>query len=432
MDQGVTRLSGLGWITTTYIRKTTFREDNILRERNFNKVTSQEVTSQDEAFQKAACGKIALQKASTRGKARERWSMLVARSGREPTIKDIAKAAGVSVSTVSHVLNEYGDISEDTEQKVREVMKELNYHPSALARRLVRKRSYILQLLLFSVEGLKHPFFYEVICGISTETEKAGYDLVLSIKDVRDRRWRDSLKRCYESRSEGIFVMGTLPGPEVLEEIESSQMPALFIDIPHEGPRATYVTSDNIGGAMTATKHLISLGHTRIGLINGHVTSAISKQRLLGYKQALERHGIPFDAGLVRPGGFTEEGARQVTRGLLDDYTDMTAVFAGSDLMAIGAMKAIREAGLRIPDDIAVIGFDDIESARYVRPALTTVKQEGEVMGKKAARELLKLIRYPDRKPCKQVLSTELVIRESCGGREVYHEGGGTEAALGV
>jgi len=356
----------------------------------------------------------------------------VARSRREPTIKDIAKAAGVSVSTVSHVLNEYGDISEDTEQRVREVMKELNYHPSALARRLVRKRSYILQLLLFSVEGLKHPFFYEVICGISAETEKTGYDLVLSIKDVRDRRWRDSLKRCYESRSEGILVMGTLPGPEVLEEIESSQMPALFIDIPYEGPRATYVTSDNVGGAMTATKHLISLGHSSIGLICGHLTSSISKQRLLGYRQALEKNGIPFDAGLVRLGDFTEEGARQVAAELLDDYPNMTAVFAGSDLMAIGAMKAIREAGLRIPDDIAVIGFDDIESARYVRPALTTVKQEGEVMGKKAARELLRLIRYPDRKPCKQVLPTELVIRESCGGRKVYHEGGGAEGALGV
>lgn len=356
----------------------------------------------------------------------------MARSGREPTIKDIAKAAGVSVSTVSHVLNEYGDISEDTEQRVREVMKELNYHPSALARRLVRKRSYILQLLLFSVEGLKHPFFYEVICGISAETEKAGYDLVLSIKDVRDKRWRDSLKRCYESRSEGIFVMGTLPGPEVLEEIESSQMPALFIDIPFESRRATYVTSDNIGGAMTATGHLISLGHTSIGLINGHVASSISKQRLLGYKQALEMHGIPFEGGLVRPGDFTEEGAREVTAGLLDDYPNMTAVFAGSDLMAIGAMKAIREAGLRIPDDIAVIGFDGIESASYVRPALSTVKQEGEVMGRKAARELLKLIRYPDRKPCKQVLSTELVIRESCGGGKVYHEGSGAEAALGV
>ncbi len=365
-------------------------------------------------------------------KARERRSMSVARSGREPTIRDIAKAAGVSVSTVSHVLNEYGDISEDTEQRVREVMKELNYHPSALARRLVRKRSYILQLLLFSVEGLRHPFFYEVICGISAETEKAGYDLVLSIKDVRDKKWRDSLKRCYESRSEGIFVMGTLPGPEVPEEIESSQIPALFIDIPFESARATYVTSDNVGGAMTATRHLISLGHTCIGLINGHVTSPISNQRLLGYKQTLEMHGIPFDSGLVRPGDFTEEGGREVTARLLKDYPNMTAVFAGSDLMAIGAMKAIREAGLRVPDHIAVIGFDDIEFASYVRPALSTVKQEGEVMGKKAARELLKLIRYPDRKPCKQVLSTELVIRESCGGCKVCHEGGGVEVVSGV
>ncbi len=356
----------------------------------------------------------------------------MARSGREPTIKDIAKAAGVSVSTVSHVLNEYGDISEDTEQRVRKVMKELNYYPSALARRLVRKRSYMLQLLLFSVEGLKHPFFYEVICGISAEIEKAGYDLVLSIKDVRDKRWRDSLKRCYESRAEGIFVMGTLPGPEVLEEIESSQMPALFIDIFFEGPRATYITSDNIGGAMTATEHLISLGHTKIGFIDGHVTSPISKQRLLGYKQALEKHGIPFDVGLVRPADYMEEDAGRVAADLLDSYPNITALFAGSDLMAIGAMKAIREAGFKIPSDIAVIGFDDIESASYVRPALSTVKQDGEVMGKSAARELLKLIKYPDRKPCRQVLPTELMIRESCGGHKIFHERSGAEAVSGA
>jgi len=168
------------------------------------------------------------------------------------TIREVAEAAGVSVSTVSHVLNEYGDIGPDTERHVRQVMKEMNYHPSSLARRLTRSRSYLFQLLLFSVEGLHHPFFYEVTCGITEEVEKAGYELLLGVKDSDDERWRETLKRCCESKVEGIIIMGTLPGVEVFDEIEASQIPAVFIDIPYKGPRGTCVSSDNVGGARMA------------------------------------------------------------------------------------------------------------------------------------------------------------------------------------
>lgn len=348
------------------------------------------------------------------------------------TIKDIASKAGVSVSTVSHVLNGYGDISAETEKRVRAVMKELNYHPSALARRLVRKRSYVLELMLFSVEGLRHPFFYEVICGITAEIEKAGYDLVLSVKDTGDRRWRESLRRCYESKVEGLFLMGTLPGRAILDEVASSGIPTVLIDIPHEGPRMTYVTSDNIGGATSAVEHLISLGHRRIAYIDGHTPSAISEGRFLGYKQALARHGLPLDPRLVASGNFTEEGGRVAMRRILEASADITAVFAASDLMAIGAMKALREAGRKIPRDVAVVGFDDIEAASYVRPALSTVKQQGEVMGRSAAKEVLRLIGNPARKPKKIVLPTDLVVRESCGARMGSSEGGGMLAEARV
>ena len=339
-----------------------------------------------------------------------------------PTIRDIARAAGVSVSTVSHVLNEYGDISAETERRVRQVMEELNYYPSALARRLVMKRSYVLQLLLFAVEGLHHPFFYEVTCGITAEVEKAGYELVLSVKDTRDRRWRETLKRCYEAKVEGIMLMGTLPSAKVLAEVRASGIPAVMIDIPFEGPRVTYVTSDNIAGARQAVEHLISLGHRKILYVDGYdlpdgytPLPTISVARRIGHEQALRAHGIEFDPTLVCIGNYTQEGARSAVRATLETRTDATAVFAISDVMAFGAMKAVRDLGRRVPGDVAVVGFDDIEAASYVRPALTTIKQQGELMGRSAVCELLRIITNPKRSPRATVLPAELVVRESCG-----------------
>lgn len=339
-----------------------------------------------------------------------------------PTIRDIARAAGVSVSTVSHVLNDYGDISEDTQRRVRQVMEELNYHPSALARRLVMKRSCVLQLLLFAVEGLHHPFFYEVTCGITTEVEKAGYDLLLSVKDTRDRRWRETLRRCYESKVEGLILMGTLPSTRVIDEIRTSGIPAVMIDIPFEGPRMTYVTSDNIAGARRATEHLISLGHHRIVYLDGYdipdeytPLPTISVARRIGYEEALRAHGIEFDSRLVCYGNYTQEDARSVVRGVLQTQPGITAVFATSDVMAFGAMKAVRDVGRRVPDDVAVVGFDDIEAASYVRPALSTIKQEGELMGRSAVCELMRIIRNPKKSPKATVLPVQLVVRESCG-----------------
>ena len=238
-----------------------------------------------------------------------------------PTIRDIARAAGVSVSTVSHVLNEYHDISGETERRVREAMKQLNYYPSTVARRLVIKRSYVMQLLLFAVEGLHHPFFYEVTCGIAAEAENAGYELVLSVKNIGDRRWRETLRRCYASAVEGIILMGTLPSAKVLAEGRASGIPAVMIDIPFEGPRLTYVTSDNVASARRATERLISMGHRNIAFLDGYNlpnehTSllTISVARRMGYEEALHAHGIEFDPSLVCHGNYTQEGARSAVR----------------------------------------------------------------------------------------------------------------------
>ncbi len=339
-----------------------------------------------------------------------------------PTIRDIAREAGVSVSTVSHVLNEYGDISEQTERRVRQVMEQLNYYPSALARRLVMKRSYVLQLLLFATEGLHHPFFYEVTCGITAEVEKAGYELALGVKNTKDRRWRETLRRCYESKAEGIMIMGTLPSSRVLSEVRASGIPTVMIDIPFEGPRLTYVTSDNVAGARAATDHLISLGHRSIAFVDGYdlpeertPLPTIAVARRIGYEEALRAHGIEPDLGLTCYGNYTQEGARFAVRALLSSRPEVTAVFAISDIMAFGAMKAVRDTGRRVPGDVAVVGFDDIEAATYVRPALSTIKQQGELMGRSAVCELLRIITNPKRSPKAIVLPAQLVVRESCG-----------------
>jgi DNA-binding LacI/PurR family transcriptional regulator len=305
---------------------------------------------------------------------------------------------------------------------------------------LTRSRSYLFQLLLFSVEGLHHPFFYEVTCGITEEVDKAGYELLLSVKASEDGRWRDSLKRCYESKVEGLIIMGTLPGPEVFKEIESSQIPTVFIDIPYQGPQGTYVSSDNVGGARLATEHLISLGHRRITFLDGHnlhhkpllkdspimdldmmdtstssPTWGISQARLAGYAEALHSHNIPFDPDLIGYGDFTQAVAQDAVVCMLREHPDVTAVFAISDIMAFGAMQAVRASGRRVARDIAVVGYDDIQAASFVRPALSTIRQDGEEMGKSAVREILRLMEDPGATPTKVILPVELVVRESCG-----------------
>ncbi len=348
---------------------------------------------------------------------------------RRVTIRDVAEAAGVSVSTVSHVLNNYGDIGPQTELLVRKTMQKLNYYPSAAARRLTRNRSHLFHLLLFAREGLHHPFFYEVICGIAEEAEQADYELVLSVQQAEDgqARWRQSLRRCVESRGEGLIVMGSLPAPEVFEKIEAIQIPAVFIDIPYEGPNSIYLSSDNVTGAKLAVEHLLDLGHKKIAFLGGASEELfeqkeadcwrgnISQSRFRGYAEALNEHNLAVDASLVGGGEFTQEGAQRAVLKILAQHPDLTAVFAVSDLMAIGVIEAIRSIGKEVPRDIAVVGYDDIEAASFVRPFLSTVRQDGAEMGRRAVRELLGLLTESTVSPLKVLLPVELVIRESCG-----------------
>lgn len=345
------------------------------------------------------------------------------------TIRDVAEAAGVSVSTVSHVLNNYGDIGPATEKRVRQTMKALNYYPSAAARRLTRNRSHLLHFFLFAEEGLRHPFFYEVISGISKEAEREDYELILSVQKGTDglKRWRRSLRRSIESRVEGLIITGSLPDSEVLEKIEASQIPAVFLDMPCQGPNCTYISADNVKGAELAVEHLLSLGHEKIAFLGGgfvpgrqnsidyKLKDSVSRSRFQGYKKALLAKGLRIERSLLGRGQFTQQGAQKAVLKIIAENPEVTAIFAVSDLMAIGAMEAVRSLGKEVPGDIAVVGFDDIEAASFVRPPLTTVRQDGELMGRTAVIEALRLINNAKAAPAKVVLPVKLVIRESCG-----------------
>ncbi|HHV55187.1 MAG TPA: LacI family transcriptional regulator [Firmicutes bacterium] len=330
-----------------------------------------------------------------------------------PTLRDVARKAGVSVSTVSHVFNGYRDIPVVTRKKVWEAARELDYHPNAFARNLVSRRSHLLGLVVPGRAGMRHPFLYAVICGVAEEIAGTGFGLTLSVAEEVDHSWREEVNRWKEQRFEGLIAMGFAEDHPVAKAIIESGIPAMLVDTILEGPRVSWVKSNDTEGAAAAVRHLLSLGHRRIAYIHG-LGGQICQERLDGYRLALSEAGIPFDPQLVEVADFTKPGGYKAMNRILS-RTIPTAVFAASDMMAFGAMECLRDRGLRLPDDMAVVGFDDIDAASHVTPALTTVRQFGDRMGREAARTLLDFLDGRIDKPHSTLVRTELVIRRSCG-----------------
>ncbi|MGD6802328.1 LacI family transcriptional regulator [Rossellomorea vietnamensis] len=332
------------------------------------------------------------------------------------TIKDIAKAAGVSVTTVSRALNGYSDVKELTRQKIAAVAKEMNYSPNTLARSLVMNKSQTIGLLVsgFTKESVKDNFTVEVLAGVNECTSEMNYDLVLFNTNSSMQREKTYTQLCRERRVDGVIIQGIRTDDPYLKEVVDSDIPCVLIDIPISSDRVGYVTTDNELGADKAVQHLLELGHRNIGMVNGHEYAFVSQKRLNGYKRALENAGISFKPEFVVDGSFKEDEANFVTKDLLMKHPEITALFCASDLMAIGAMKAAQELGKKVPEDISIIGYDDILLASYVSPALTTIAQNKFQLGFEAARMLLDLLTKGDQ-PKQVILNTELKKRESTG-----------------
>lgn len=330
------------------------------------------------------------------------------------TIKDISKAAGVSVTTVSRALNGYSDVSESTRQKVMRVAKELNYVPNTLARSLVMNKSQTIGLLVsgFTKSSIKDNFMVEVMAGINDFAAETNYDLVLFSTDSTKQREKTYSQLCKERRVDGVIIQGIKIDDPYLLEVVESDIPCVLIDIPIESDTVGYVTTDNILGAKKAVQHLIELGHRNIAMVNGHDQAFVSKRRLEGYIESLKDSNLQIRNDWIVNGKFDEEEAEKATEELLINNPVITAVFCASDLMALGVIKAARNLGIRVPEDLSVVGYDDILLASYSTPSLTTIAQDKFRMGYEAGRLLVQMLEGENHSHI-VTLETNLKIRDS-------------------
>jgi LacI family transcriptional regulator len=328
----------------------------------------------------------------------------------------------VSVATVSRALNDYDDVSATTRARVLKLAEELEYTPTAAARSLVTKRSYVVGVVLSTGvdhPDIQHPFFQEVLVGLKRRLGTGGYDLLLLANEESGNAFGtySYLQRCRHHRVDGVVLMGAQASEPDVQKLARSTIPCVAVDLDLVGRRTGFVISDNARGAGLAIEHLQKLGHDRIATITGPTQMRVGMDRLVGYREALERLGLPYRDDYVRDGDFYFESGTAAMQELLSLPEPPTAVFAASDLMAAGAIRAIEQAGLSVPADIAVVGFDDIQLAAMMQPALTTIRQDKLGLGSAAADALLGMIELDGAPPPGITLPVELVVRASSGGK---------------
>jgi len=332
----------------------------------------------------------------------------------------VAELSGVSVATVSRVFNGYEDVSVATRERVLASARQLDYAPSAAARTLVKRRSQLIGVVLFTGHehpDIHHPFFQDVLVGLKHGIGLLGYDLLLFATEQpgSSRGPHPYLRRARQHRVDGIVLMGVDPDDPEVEKLVASPIPVVAVDLDVAGQRTTYVASDNVDGARLAVRHLHSLGHTRIATIAGPKRTKPGVDRLVGYRTELRALGLEAAPEWEAEGDFYTASGEEAMRALLDLPERPTAVFAASDLMAVGAIKAIEDAGLRCPRDVAVVGFDDIQLAELLSPPLTTIGQDKRGLGTAAADVLLEMIEDPESAPPPRLVPVELIVRRSSG-----------------
>lgn len=324
------------------------------------------------------------------------------------TINDVARAAGVSVSTVSKVVNQRYDVAPATSKRVMTVVAELGYETSLVASSLRRQRTNVIGVLVAEFES----FSTELLKGISTAAAQTGYELLAYSGRVAGAS-RTGWERRSLSRLAGTLIDGAIiVTPTML--MPTTSIPVVAID-PHTGPGGpSTIDSDNVGGARVATQHLIDLGHRRIAHIGGRSDLASAQLRESGYRESLAKAGIAFDPTLVRDGGYEATLTAEVAREFLARPDRPSAVFAANDISALGVVKVAHELGLRVPEDLSVIGFDDIPEAASSTPPLTTMAQPLHDLGAQALQMLVELLAGGD-VPEHVQLPAELVVRASTG-----------------
>jgi LacI family transcriptional regulator len=333
------------------------------------------------------------------------------------TLEEIGRLAGVSRSTVSRVINDHPSVRDQVRERVWHVIQETGYQPHAAARSLVTRRTRIIGIIIpAAVTTLfTDPFFAHLLCGITRTCNTERYHLMLSL--FNDPAGPEAMYRrvVRSGHLDGVIIASTYMDDPLFARLLEDGVPFVLAGR-HSDEHVNYVDVDNVGGTRMAVEHLIRLGHKRIATITGPLNMISGRDRLAGYRQALEAHQLPMDQDLIVEGDYTEASGSVGAQRLLS--ASPTAIFVASDIMAIGTLKALREAGLRVPQDVALVGFDDVPIAAAVEPALTTVHQPIERLGSMAVDLLLKLLEHPPdaQAPANRiVLPTKLVVRDSCG-----------------
>ncbi|MED3831322.1 LacI family DNA-binding transcriptional regulator [Priestia megaterium] len=325
-------------------------------------------------------------------------------------IIDVAKKANVSTATVSRVLSKPNTVTEETTEKVLQVIKELNYQPNALARQL---RTLETKTILVIVPDITNPFFSKVLRGIESVAVINGYQVLLGDTGNDLERENGYLNILLQKKADGMVLLTARMKSKNIEEM-ALKYPVVLACEYIEGSAIPTVSINNISGAQKATEYLVKLGHKRIGFISGPLDGVIGQDRLKGFYQTMARYNLTIESVLVQEGNFSYESGFNIMNQFLDLNHLPTAVFAANDEMAFGAINAISSKGLSVPHDISVVGFDDIKFSSIFKPALTTISQPAFEMGTMAMKLLIKLMNKEEIKRHQYLMEDQLIIRDSC------------------
>jgi LacI family transcriptional regulator len=328
------------------------------------------------------------------------------------TIREVASRAGVSIATVSRVFNNSDPVDVGTRERVKKAASELRYVPNVLGRSLSMRRTDSIGLLLPDLFG---EFFSEVIRGCDQTAQQNNFHLLVS-SSHNNRQEIESALRMMRGRVDGLIIMSPHIDASALNENLPRTLPVVLLNCHVDGNDFDSVNIDNRGGVYQMVKHLLSHGHTRIGILKGTEHNIDAAERLRGYREAIAGSSASVSPALEVPGDFSEASGYDAARNLLSQNPRPTAVVASNDSMAIGALSAIRELGLRVPEDIALVGFDDIPVAAFISPALTTVNVDIDGLGVTAIRQVIHAVKNRNAHTKQQfVLPTKLSVRQSCG-----------------
>lgn len=327
-----------------------------------------------------------------------------------PTIYDVARLAGVSTATVSRALNGTGQIAPSTRAAIEAAVEQLGYRPNTIARSLVTKST---QTIAFLLPDITNPFYAALVSGIQEYALSHGHTMLLCTTEGDAEREEQYLSLLRAKQVDGALVDGLVLPPDRIARFVEDGFPIVCLDRDIDSNSIPLVQVDNRLGGRIATQHLIDLGHDGIAHVTGARTLRISEDRLAGYRDALAAITVTPDPKLIAEGGFTEEGGYAAAQALLESGREFTAVFAANDLSAVGVLSALAESGRRVPDDVSVVGFDDVRLSAFTTPPLTTVRQPAAEIGQRATELLIDLTHGRPVRKLRHLLEPELVVRAS-------------------